>query len=138
MLLSHTDSPFEHVTLLVRADHAHAELWLGDKLELTLLAQVVRPELPQHDHTTDTGEIHHDEAEREYQVLLEKAIATQVAERNAEAVWLVMEAELLHRVSEKLSPDLQKKVTHALSHDLMKEELQTVLSRVQKEGSKLV
>ncbi len=148
MLLSHTDHPFEHATLIVRADHSHAELWLGTALELTHLETVAQPELPEHDHSsgfmnpnhssTSTGEIHDNEGEREYLVQLEKAIITRFSEQQALSLWLVMDAELIRRVHAKLPAEIQSKIAHCLPHNLLKEEIERVIVRTREEGTKFV
>ena len=138
MLLSSSDVQFTQVTLIIRADHQRAELWAAKELEVTHIASVARPELPHHEHSTDTGEVHADEAAREYLVLLEKAIVKQATEHQAAHLWLVMDAELLHRVRETLPSALQAKITHCLSRDLMQEEMQVVVTRTWTEGEKTV
>ncbi|MBP7134450.1 hypothetical protein KBA73_04510 [Patescibacteria group bacterium] len=148
MLLSHTDSPFEHTTLIVRADHSHAELWLGMALELTHLETVAQPELPAHDHSsgfmnpnhssTSTGEIHDDEGEREYLVQLEKSIIRHFSEQHPLSLWFVMDTELIRRVHKKLPAEIQSKITLCLSHTLLKEEMSVVIARTRAEGVKFV
>ena len=137
MLLSHSELAFESPTVLVRADHQHAEVWFGSALELTLATKVARPELPHHDHPSATGETHHDEAGREYVALLAKTLSEAFVEMEGVHVWLVMEPALMHELTEKLSPALRKDTTRCLDRDLMKEELSEVVARARAEGTKL-
>lgn len=142
MLLSHTQNQFEHVTLLVRADHQHAELWLGHELELERVGEVTRPEAFAYDRRSGSLDEERpstatDEIDHEYILLLKQAIEKYVAEHQAQYLWLVMSAELVHQLQQKLSPELQGKITRSLHLDLMKMDMQEVVERASAEGSTL-
>jgi hypothetical protein len=123
---------FEFPSLILVADHVHAQFWLAhnDTLEeVDLIA------LPKDTHSDNEGraigqELSDDNRLHEYIHLLVDRLEQIMSEGVADSLHLVMSADLANAVLDHSSSEVQEQVGKQVHADLMKEEPLDVVRRV--------
>lgn len=123
---------FEFPSLILAADHVHAQFWLahGDTLE-----EVDLISLPKDEHSDKEGraigqELSDDNRLHEYIHLVVDRLEQIMSEGVADSLHLVMSADLANAILDHSSTEVQEQVGKQVHADLMKEEPIEVVRRL--------
>jgi len=123
---------FENPSLILVADHVHAQFWVahGETLE-----EVDVVALPKDTHSDNEGraigqELSDDNRLHEYIHLLVDRLEQIMGEGVADSLHLVMSADLANAVLDHSNTEVQEQVGKQLHLDLMKEEPLEVVKRL--------
>ena len=127
-------------TLIVLADHVHAQFWLAHREELNQQETFSLPRERKTDHetsfvNTDHGggngpELLDDDRQQHFIRLVADHLASLIFKNHIQAICLVMKAELAHALKKKLSQDKIAMIKKELHADLMKDDILDVIRRI--------
>ena len=123
---------FEFPSLILVADHVHAQFWLAHE---ETLEEVDLIALPKDEHSDNEGrvlgqELSDDNRLHQYIHLVVDRLEQIMSEGVADSLHLVMPADLAHAIVEHSSKEVQEQVGKEVHLDLMKEEPLEVVKRV--------
>lgn len=123
---------FEFPSLILVADHVHAQFWLAheETLEEVDLVTLPKDELSDHEGLAIGQELTDDNRFHEYIHLVVDRLEEIMSEGVADSLHLVMTADLAHAIIEHSSPEIQEQVGKEVHLDLMKEEPIEIVKRV--------
>lgn len=123
---------FEFPSLILVADHVHAQFWLAhnDMLEEVDLVSLPKDELSDKEGREIGQELSDDHRLHEYIHLVVDRLEQIMGEGVADSVHLVMSADLANAVLDHSNTEVQEQVGKQLHLDLMKEEPLEVVKRL--------
>ncbi|MDO8617694.1 MAG: host attachment protein [Candidatus Uhrbacteria bacterium] len=132
---------FSEPTLIVLADHIHAQFWLAHQTTLEQKDTFSLPRERKTDNETSFVNTDHDSGSspepsdddrlHHFVKMTAEHLTSLISTNHARAIYLVMSAELAHVLKQKLSPDTQTLIKKELRADLMKEDILEVIKRLQ-------
>lgn len=123
---------FEFPSLILVADHVHAQFWLAHE---ETLEEVDLVALPKETHSDNEGlaigqELSDENRLHQYIHMVVDRLEQIMSEGVADSLHLVMPADLAHAIIEHSSQEVQEQVGKEIHLDLMKEEPLDVVKRV--------
>lgn len=123
---------FEFPSLILAADHVHAQFWLahGDTLEEVDLIALPKDKLSDNEGLAIGQELSDDHRLHEYIHLVVDRLEQIMSEGVADSLHLVMSADLANAILDHSSTEVQEQVGKQVHADLMKEDPIEVVRRL--------
>jgi len=140
MFLPESLQHFSEPTLIVLADHIHAQFWLAHLMTLEQKDTMALPRERKTDNETSFVNTDHgsgsgpepldDDRLHHFIKMMADRLTPFISTNHAHAIHLVMPAELAHALKKKLSQDKLSLIKKELHVDLMKDDILDVVKRL--------